>query len=63
MHDLPITQVLPELKNHLSQENHLILQAPPGAGKTILVPLALLDQKWLGNKQIIMVGIWDTKIS
>jgi ATP-dependent helicase HrpB len=55
MHDLPITQVLAVLKNHLSQENRLILQAPPGAGKTTLVPLALLDQQWLGKKQIIML--------
>lgn len=55
MHELPITQVLAELKNHLSQENRLILQAPTGAGKTTLVPLALLDQEWLGKKQIIML--------
>ncbi len=31
MYELPITQVLAELKNYLSQENRLILQAPPGA--------------------------------
>ncbi len=52
---LPVTQVLPEIKAHLSQNNRLILQAPPGAGKTTLVPLALLDQPWLKNKQIIML--------
>ncbi len=55
MPDLPVTQVLPEIKNQLSQNNRLILQAPPGAGKTTLVPLALLDQPWLKNKQIIML--------
>jgi len=55
MHELPITQILTELKIHLSQENRLILQAPPGTGKTTLVPLALLDQEWLGKKQIIML--------
>jgi len=55
MHELPITQVLAELKKHLSQAKRLILQAPPGAGKTTLVPLALLDQEWLGKKQIIML--------
>lgn len=55
MQELPITQVLAEIKNHLSQANRLILQAPPGAGKTTLVPLALLDQHWLDGKQIIML--------
>ena len=55
MQELPITQVLAEIKNHLSQSNRLILQAPPGAGKTTLVPLALLDQHWLADKKIIML--------
>lgn len=55
MPDLPVAQVLPEIKNHLCEYNRLILQAPPGAGKTTLVPLALLDQPWLSNKQIIML--------
>ena len=55
MPDLPVTQVLPEIKNLLCEKNRLILQAPPGAGKTTLVPLALLDQPWLSNKQIIML--------
>ncbi|MFK5986009.1 MAG: ATP-dependent helicase HrpB [Pseudomonadota bacterium] len=55
MNKLPVTQVLPEIKKQLKQHNRLILQAPPGAGKTTLVPLALLDQPWLANKQIIML--------
>jgi ATP-dependent RNA helicase HrpB len=55
MHELPVTQVLPDIKKHLSNHNRLILQAPPGAGKTTLVPLALLNQPWLENKQIIML--------
>lgn len=55
MSDLPVTQVLPEIKNHLARNNRLILQAPPGAGKTTLVPLALLDQPWLKDKQIIIL--------
>ncbi len=52
---LPVSQVIPEIKDQLSQNNRLILQAPPGAGKTTLVPLALLDQPWLKNKKIIML--------
>jgi len=55
MQKLPVNQVLPEIKTHLCRHNRLILQAPPGAGKTTLVPLALLDQDWLDNKQIIML--------
>ncbi|MDX8388168.1 MAG: ATP-dependent helicase HrpB, partial [Ghiorsea sp.] len=35
--------------------HRLVLQAPPGAGKTTAVPIALLDQAWLGGKQIIML--------
>ncbi len=55
MQKLPVTQVLPEISNHLSRHNRLILQAPPGAGKTTLVPLALLDQDWLAGKRIIIL--------
>ncbi len=55
MSELPVSQVLPEIKHRLAHHNRLILQAPPGAGKTTLVPLALLDQPWLKNKQIIML--------
>jgi ATP-dependent helicase HrpB len=35
MHNLPITQVLPQVKQELLSNNRLVLQAPPGAGKTI----------------------------
>lgn len=55
MHELPIKQVLPDIQTLLSQNNRLILQAPPGAGKTTMVPLALLNQDWLGDQQIIML--------
>jgi len=55
MPKLPVSQVIPEIKEQLSQSNRLILQAPPGAGKTTLVPLALLDQPWLKDKKIIML--------
>ncbi|WP_198263734.1 ATP-dependent helicase HrpB [sulfur-oxidizing endosymbiont of Gigantopelta aegis] len=55
MPKLPVTQVIPEIQKHLLQSNRLVLQAPPGAGKTTLVPLALLDQPWLKDQQIIML--------
>ncbi|MFT5516993.1 MAG: ATP-dependent helicase HrpB [Rhodothermales bacterium] len=39
----------------LAAGNDAVLQAPPGAGKTTLVPLALLDAAWLGDRKIIML--------
>jgi len=55
MNTLPINEVLPQLKQTLSKENRLVLQAPPGAGKTTALPLTLLDEPWLEGKQIIML--------
>ena len=55
MHTLPIDDVLEELKRHLLHQNRLLLQAPPGAGKTTRIPLALLDQPWMQDKKIIML--------
>jgi ATP-dependent helicase HrpB len=52
---LPIDAVLDELAGTLSENNAAVLVAPPGAGKTTRVPLALLDAPWLGNKKIIML--------
>jgi len=40
---LPIDPLLPEILDHLRTASNLILEAPPGAGKTTRVPLALLD--------------------
>ena len=39
---LPISEILPSFLNTLNASNSLILQAPPGAGKTTVCPLALL---------------------
>ncbi|SDZ83424.1 ATP-dependent helicase HrpB [Microbulbifer marinus] len=55
MSELPIHAALPELLSTLSQHNNVVLQAPPGAGKTTMVPLALLDCDWLGDRNIIML--------
>lgn len=52
---LPVVQVIPELCQALADHKRAVLQAPPGAGKTTYVPLALLDQPWLGGKKIIML--------
>lgn len=52
---LPIAQVLPELRAALSAGGAAVLQAPPGAGKTTGVPLALLGEGWLGGRCIVML--------
>ncbi|MBN1398974.1 MAG: ATP-dependent helicase HrpB [Bacteroidetes bacterium] len=52
---LPIHDALPELENAFNQNTNLILSAPPGAGKTTQVPIALLSSGWLKGKKIIML--------
>src|SRR5690554_1054929 len=53
--DLPICAVLPELKTALAEHAKAVLVAPPGAGKTTLVPLAMLDQAWAGFGTILLL--------
>ncbi|GAA5523688.1 ATP-dependent RNA helicase HrpB [Microbulbifer aestuariivivens] len=55
MSELPITPILPELREALNRDRNVVLQAPPGAGKTTAVPLALVDCDWLAGKKIIML--------
>src|SRR5690242_5249772 len=52
---LPIDAVLDELARTLAGRNAAVLVAPPGAGKTTRVPLALLDEPWTKNKKIIVL--------
>lgn len=53
--NLPVEAALPALLTALAAGPNAILEAPPGAGKTTLVPLALLDAPWLGSGRIIML--------
>ncbi|MGB7213263.1 MAG: hypothetical protein WBC97_11640, partial [Gemmatimonadales bacterium] len=55
MTPLPIEPVLPNLRAALARGNAAVLQAPPGAGKTTLVPFALLEEPWLAGKKIVML--------
>lgn len=55
MSGLPIDAVLPELRAALAAHPAVVLQAPPGAGKTTIVPLALLDEPWLAGRSILML--------
>jgi ATP-dependent helicase HrpB len=52
---LPIEEALPALRDALTASTSVVLQAPPGAGKTTRVPLALLDELWLGDRRILML--------
>ncbi len=52
---LPITPLLPELARTLDTAGRAVLQAPPGAGKTTLVPLALLDVPWLAGRKLLLL--------
>ncbi len=53
--NLPVNEVIPEIREKLQTGNTLIVSAPPGAGKSTLLPLALLNEQWLGDKKIIML--------
>ena len=53
--DFPITPLLPDLVRSLAAHPRLVLEAPPGAGKTTQVPLALLDASWLQGRKIVML--------
>ncbi|MCP6692734.1 ATP-dependent helicase HrpB [Pseudomonas donghuensis] len=55
MKSLPIDAVLPALREALGQRHEAVLEAPPGAGKTTRVPLALLDEPWLAGQRILML--------
>jgi len=52
---LPIDEALPGLKAALSQGSAAVLVAPPGAGKTTVVPLELLAEPWVGQGRIIVL--------
>ncbi|WP_375437834.1 ATP-dependent helicase HrpB [uncultured Hymenobacter sp.] len=53
--DLPITAALPALLDALSKHERVVLQAPPGAGKTTVVPLALLETTWRDGGRILVL--------
>lgn len=51
----PISPLLPAIRASLREHPRLVLEAPPGAGKTTQVPPALLDEPWLQGKKIILL--------
>jgi ATP-dependent helicase HrpB len=52
---LPIDAVLDELRDALATRASAVLVAPPGAGKTTRVPLALMDESWLQGRKILVL--------
>jgi ATP-dependent helicase HrpB len=53
--DLPINEALPALSEALMRSGAVLLEAPPGAGKSTIVPIALLQAPWLKNQKILML--------
>ncbi|KQY49302.1 ATP-dependent helicase HrpB [Lysobacter sp. Root494] len=51
----PISDLLPRIRESLAAHPRLVLEAPPGAGKTTQVPPALLDAAWLDGRRIVML--------
>ena len=54
METLPIDAVLPRLLEALAAAPAAVLSAPPGAGKTTRVPLALVNAPWLTGRVLIL---------
>ena len=53
--DFPIANLLLRIRDSLVVHPRLVLEAPPGAGKTTQVPIALLDAPWLAGRKIVML--------
>jgi ATP-dependent helicase HrpB len=51
----PIEKELPALNAALAASRRVVLSAPPGAGKTVRVPLALLESLWMQDQKIILL--------
>ncbi len=52
---LPIAEVIPEVRRALVAHPLVVLQAPPGAGKSTALPLELLHEPWLAGQGVIML--------
>lgn len=52
---LPIDEILPSLRAALAARMVGVLEAPPGAGKTTRVPIALVDEPWLAGAKVVML--------
>ncbi|MDB5379560.1 MAG: ATP-dependent helicase HrpB, partial [Rubritepida sp.] len=53
--DLPVQEALPALRAALVAGSNAVLVAPPGAGKTTLVPLVLRDEPWAAGQKLLVL--------
>jgi ATP-dependent helicase HrpB len=53
--DFPVKEAVPALREALAKRTAALLEAPPGAGKSTIVPLVLLDAAWLKPQKILML--------
>jgi len=53
--ELPVVEIVPQVKSQLSKSNVLLVNAPPGAGKSTVLPLVLLQEPFLKGKKILML--------
>ena len=53
--DLPVEDVIDDLRSALAARSGAVMTAPPGAGKTTLVPLRLVDEPWVAGRRIVML--------
>jgi len=52
---LPVEESMPQLRAALAADGQAVLVAPPGSGKTTIVPLRLLDEPWLEGRKITVL--------
>lgn len=52
---LPVEEALPPLRSALRDRGTAVLQAPPGAGKSTVVPLALLAEPWVAGRKLLVL--------
>jgi ATP-dependent helicase HrpB len=51
----PVEEIVAEVRDQLASNKIVVLQAPPGAGKSTVLPLRLLNEPWLNGRKIIML--------
>lgn len=55
MNRLPVDSIIAAILTALAEGKPVIVQAPPGSGKSTRIPVALLEAAWLGNQKILML--------